>query len=411
VTEPTCPAIAAGEFWYRDAEVLAAELAIHGSQAVAGRAHKASQAVVTKWCGRLGVVPTGSHTSVEPGEPVDELEILRQRNRDLEKHARNLRQVDVAEERMLLRLEEAVTTAKPRYKPRALTKKALGKEPHEFALLFSDTHASEVVRSSETLGMNEYGWEIMLARMARLQEAVLTFADHRPYPISKLHVWMLGDMLSGDIHDELAQTNDRPGAEAAVQFGYDAAAWLEEFVPHFGKVSVVGVPGNHPRHSRKPAAKQAHNNADWTAYQVMRLYHRDNPAFEWNVPSAAFATTTAAERWRVLLMHGDGIRSTMPGVPWGGVVRRITTLEQQFAKSKQPLDYVCLGHFHTANTLDGVGVKTFLNGSVKGLDEWSLKMFGSGRHASQLLLTFHPGHGVTDVSLIDLQDNEPASER
>jgi hypothetical protein len=220
---------------------------------------------------------------------------------------------------------------------------------------------------------------------------------------------MLGDMLSGDIHDELAQTNEFPNEEATVQFALDGAEWLTGFEDHFGQISVAGVPGNHPRRAKKPTAKMAANNSDWTAYQMMRLYHRGNPKFEWQFPKAAYTVVTVAERWRTLLMHGDGIRSTMPGVPWGGVVRRITTLEQQFSKAKQPIDYVALGHFHTANALDGVGVKTFLNGSVKGLDEYSLRQFGSGRHPSQLLLTFHREHGISDVSYIDLEPQLPAS--
>jgi hypothetical protein len=124
----------------------------------------------------------------------------------------------------------------------------------------------------------------------------------------------------------------------------------------------------------------------------------------------AYQTVTVAGRWRTLLMHGDGIRSTMPGVPWGGVVRRITTLEQQFSKAKQPIDFVELGHFHTANTLDGVQARTFLNGSVKGLDEYSLKQFGSGRDACQLLLAFNKRRGWTGTFPLDLQGVTPASE-
>ena len=346
--------------------------------------------------------------TVEDGEPrVSEVEMLRQRNRELEQAVKAQRAEIVFDERVMTRLEESIPKRAPRYKPAAIRK--AGMDQHEVVLLFSDTHAGEVVSSGETLGMNEYSWPVMLRRMARLQASVLSYVQHRPYPINKLHVWFLGDMLSGEIHDELAQTNELCGAEATVQFALDAAAWLEEFTPHFAEIAVTGVPGNHPRRTQKPAAKRAHNNDDWLAYKMVELQLRDHPGFSFDFPIGAFATTTVADRWRCLLMHGDGIRSTMPGVPWGGVVRRITTLEQQFNKAKQPIDVVALGHFHTANALDGVGVKTFLNGSVKGLDEYSLKQFGSGRAPSQLLLTFHPRRGITDVSYLDLEDTQPAA--
>lgn len=343
--------------------------------------------------------------------PISQEEILRQRVKELESALRQTREADTYEERVLARLEGAAKARVPT-PIRKPSKRATGRSrpgAHEFALLFSDTHAGEVVKLEETLGMNEYNWKIMLERMARIRDAIISYQDHRAFPVRKLNIWMLGDMLSGSIHDELAQTNEMPDEEATVQFGYDCAGWLTDFLEHFEEVHVCGVPGNHPRKNKKPQAKQAHNNSDWTAYQFMQMLHRNTDRLSFEFPRAAFHTTTVADRWRALLMHGDGIRSTMPGVPWGGVVRRVTTLEQQFAKAKQPLDFVCLGHFHTANSLDGVGVKTFLNGNVKGLDEYSLKQFGSGRSPSQLLLTFHRDRGWTDTSSLDCEPTAPAA--
>lgn len=342
-------------------------------------------------------------------ETVSEADLLRARNKELEKAHKKQRAALVEEERVIQRLEAAFPHARAKYVPPRARKRTTN-DPHEAVLLFSDTHAGETVSLEETLGMNTYDWDVMLKRMARLQDSVLSFAAHRPYPISKLHVWFLGDMLSGSIHEELAQTNEMADAQATVQFAADSAEWLRGFAEHFDEIEVAGVPGNHPRRTRKPSAKRAANNDDWLAYQMIRIMLAGDSRFEFNFPAASYATTTVAERWKCLLMHGDGIRSSMPGVPWGGVVRRITTLEQQFAKAKQPLDYVALGHFHTANALDGVGVRTFLNGSVKGLDEYSLKAFGSGRAPSQLMLTFHKRRGVTDISLIDLEDQLPAGE-
>lgn len=398
--------------WWRDPEIIQRELAAHGTLRDAARAHGINPSTVSSSWSKLSLPslprgPRAAAVAAAVGEPVSEVETLRARNRELEQALRKTRVGEIQAERLLDTIRTSIRAVEPRFKPPKIRSSRVDEE--EAALLFSDTHASEVVRAEETLGMNAYDWDVMLDRMTRLQASMLSHLTHFSAPVRTLHLWCLGDMLSGDIHEELAKTNDRPGAQAAVDFGHELARFIEALVPHFEKIKVAGVPGNHPRATKKPSAKEAHNNGDWIAYKVCEALMGRHPSVSFQFPKAAYATVTVAERWRVLLMHGDGIRSSMPGVPWGGVVRRITVLEQQFAAAKQPIDYVCLGHFHTANALDGVGVETFLNGNVKGLDEYSLKQFGSGRRPAQRLITFHRKHGVTGMRWLNLTDHEPAA--
>lgn len=404
--------------WWCDKDLLKAAVDEHGTISAAARATGATQQTLNVWWRKHGFkpLPTGGSPKlrvVNPADEVNELELLRQRNRELENHQRRAREGEVTEERVIRRLEAAIERHGGPLPVRVQRPKParVREDETELALLFSDTHASEVVSGEETMGLNTYDWPTMLERMDALADAVVSHKQHFNGQIRKLNLWFLGDMLSGDIHEELAVTNDRPTAEAVVDFAYDVVRWIEDrFLGEFHQIEIAGVPGNHPRASKKPAAKLAHNNADWLTYKMMEALLRKQPGVRFSLRRGSFNTVTVADRWNVLLMHGDGIRSTMPGVPWGGVVRRITTLEAQFAKAKNPLDYVCLGHFHTANSLDGVHARTFLNGSVKGPDEYALKQFGHGRDASQLLLTFHRRRGWTGTLPIDLQAVTPAAE-
>jgi hypothetical protein len=229
---------------------------------------------------------------------------------------------------------------------------------------------------------------------------VLSFQEHRPYPVRKLHIWSLGDQLSGDIHDELVETNEIPLAEATVQFGLDGAEFVESFVPYFEKVSVAGIVGNHPRARRKPPAKRQFDNADWTALKIMEQALRRCPAVDFEVPKAPKWPVEVCNR-RILLMHGHGIRSTMPGVPWGGVMRRVGSLQNEYAAAGMPIDHFVLGHFHQSNVVQAGRI--VMNGSVKGIDEYSLQAFGGGSPPQQILLTFHPRRGLVDASIIDLE--------
>jgi hypothetical protein len=207
-----------------------------------------------------------------------------------------------------------------------------------------------------------------------------------------------------------------------VDFAYDATAWLQNFLtllletdslaPVEGKpvMNVAGVPGNHPRASKKPSAKLAHNNGDWLSYKMIEALLRNDPNYRFDFQRGGMNTQTVADRYRMLLMHGDGIRSSMPGVPWGGVTRRIISLEAQMTKARKPLDYVAMGHWHSPQSLSGIQSRTWINSSVKGPDEYSIKQFGQGHDASQTLLLFHPGRGHTGTFPLDLVEGQPAGE-
>lgn len=345
-------------------------------------------------------LPPGPVTIDQTGEEeVSEVEILRQRVKELEAASKRDRKADVYDERVVRAVEQSIIKGTPKYGPRAIPKSKATRTKHEFVLDWSDLHAGEVVSLEETGGLNEYNWEIMLQRLDRLREALFSYQANRPYPVRKLYIFALGDMLSGNIHEELEATNEIPLAEATVQLGIDGAEWIEAVAEEFGEVEVHGVVGNHPRAHKKPWAKQGYDNADWTAYRIMEAILKHNKRITFDIPKANQHRVTVSGRWTNLLWHGDGVRSSMPGVPWGGVSRRVNALRAQYAAAGMPIDYFHNGHFHMANAVEQGRI--IVNGSVKGVDEYSLKAFGGGQPPVQVLSTFHPERGLTDVSFLD----------
>lgn len=341
----------------------------------------------------------GRGESKAPAEEVSREEILEHRVKELEQVERKDRKNKVYDERIAQAVEAAVANRSSLYSPAAIPKAKASKTQHEFALNWSDLHAGEVVSLEETGGINSYDWETMLKRHDKLREALFSYQDNRPYPVQKLNVFALGDMLSGNIHDELMATNEIPLAEATVQLGLDGAEWLESLTERFPQIHVSGVVGNHPRAHKKPWAKQGFDNADWTAYHVMATALKKNPRITFDIPKANQHRILVAENWPLLLWHGDGVRSSMPGVPWGGVMRRVAALRNQYASVNQPVRYFNCGHFHTPNAVESGEI--ILNGSIKGPDEYSIKAFGGGRPPAQVLQTFHPQRGLTDVAFLD----------
>lgn len=406
--------------YWRDPDRLRALYEQHGSLTEISRQNggKPSPRVLCEWWGRHGFeeLPRGPKARKPlqprpPGAPVDDTEILRARNAELERFARDARASEVLEERVVRRITSALEERAALYRPRPVARDRRKATEQEFVALLSDLHAGEVVEDEATLGANAYDWPIMLARLDQYRASILSHREHFAAPVKRLHVAMLGDMVSGSIHDELAQTNELPDAEIVVQLAYDLTGWLEALAEEFTDVVVVGVGGNHGRLSKKPQAKRAQSSWDWVVYRMVEGLMRRHPRVSFRFPRAAFAEHVVCDRWRCLLLHGDGIRSTMPGVPWAGVERRKSSLQEQLLAVGRPFDYMMLGHFHTANSLDGVTAETYTNGSVKGADEYSIKQYGGGRPAKQRLVSFHPDRGATGMQWVDLQPKEPLVHR
>lgn len=352
---------------------------------------------------RQGIDANSKPQSVEAvklDEEISEVEILTQRVKELEAANRKDRKAAVMDERITQAVIDATKGRTTNYKPASYSKSK--KDKHEFVLLWSDTHAGEIVSSEETNGMNAYDWDIMIKRMDKLRKSVISYQQNRPYNIEKLHILALGDMLSGNIHAELEATNEIPLADATVQFGIDNAEFVESFTEYFPEVQFSGIVGNHPRAHKKPWAKQGYDNADWTAYNISKIILRKNDRINFDIPKANQHITEICDRWNFLAFHGDSIRSSMPGVPWGGVMRRVNALQASYSGSGRPIDMFVCGHFHSAAMVQSDAGQIAMNGSVKGVDEYSLKAFGGGRPPQQLLLTVHPDNGLTDVSMLDL---------
>jgi len=272
---------------------------------------------------------------------------------------------------------------------------------HRFVLQYSDTHAAEVVNPEEINGINAYNWDIMLRRHDKLQQSVLSFRENRPYPVDMLHILGCGDAVTGDIHDELRVTNELTLSETCIQLGLDMAEWVEGFIPYFKSIRIDAVVGNHGRRAKKPQMKQAFDNFDWITYQVMKQRLARYESVTVNAPKATMVPVMVFDR-RILLCQGDGVQSSMVGVPWGGIIRRSKELDRQYVAIGLPIDHYAIGHWHEANVI-GQG-RILVNGSVKGPDEYGLMRHGGGAPAMQLLHTFHPRRGITDTSYLNLQD-------
>lgn len=396
--------------FYRDKARLKAEVAKFDSLTACAEAHGLSQTTLSKWWRKLGLPPLAQGAKPRittartlPGTKVSREELLEQEVKELRAHLAVARKLEVFDAKALAVLERNVTSldaADPFYEPTEVSTDT-DLTTHTHVLQYSDLHAAEVVSYEAMNGLNEYNWEIMDERHERLARAIRSFKKNRPYPIDDLHIWGLGDMVTGDIHDELRETNEIIITEAATKLGYYMAEFIAtELVPLYKNIYIDAVVGNHGRTTRKPEFKSATKNWDWIAYKIMELRLAEFEQVVINLPTS-FETVVQVYDKNVLLFHGDGIPTNMPGVPWGGIARRTKEQSATYAAMGIHLDHFACGHYHEANV---TGQKRILmNGSLKGPDEYGLKRYGGGQPACQLLHTFHPTRGLVGTDFLVVQ--------
>ena len=95
--------------------------------------------------------------------------------------------------------------------PSWLAPKGGGKKKHAtLTLLLSDTHFDEVVKPEEVAGLNAYDRRIAELRLKLWADNATKMARHYLSGVTYdgVVVMLGGDIFSGDIHEELAQTNE-----------------------------------------------------------------------------------------------------------------------------------------------------------------------------------------------------------
>lgn len=334
----------------------------------------------------------------QPGDDVSREEALESEVKELRALARRDRKDEVQRERLAAAIEGAlVDVPPPRRVGPAPVRRLHGKEEphHRQMVLLSDWHGGEVVDPESINNLNAYNWEIMEERVEEVIAAMLSHKANSP-ALTGLDIALLGDMTSGNAHRELAETNEFPLAVQGVKMGHLIGQTIERLVEHYTNIRVVSVVGNHPRLPQKPASKNVHDNMDWVSAMIAREFLSEHPTVQFSVPTGGAALHTIAGR-TMYVWHSDGVRSSMPGVPWGGIMRRINEIRRSYT-GKQ-IDYWACGHWHQANCMVDLGL--FMNGSLIGRNEWGIKSFGGGSDPTQVLLTFSEKHRwLTDARFL-----------
>jgi hypothetical protein len=234
-------------------------------------------------------------------------------------------------------------------------------------VLASDWHVEEEVLAKTVNGLNRYNPDVAKKRAKKFFQGVLRLTNmaRATTQVKDLVLWLGGDFITGWIHEEFQESNDRGPVEAA-WFAEDLLSSGLTFLQEHGEFERILVPcsmGNHGRLTKERRfAKPRGSNLEAGIYRNLAHLH---PEIEFIRPEGA-VTYADIYGLRVRFTHGDlaTYRGGMTGLR--APLKRLGT---ELDKARRA-DLTCIGHFHQ---LTGAGDWLLANGSLIGYSAYSMR--------------------------------------
>ena len=265
---------------------------------------------------------------------------------------------------------------------------------HSAIAVLSDWHWEETVFKDQTLGLNEYSPEIARRRAKHTFQKIAEYYDRYTVQAEELIVAVLGDMITGFIHEELEETNSLSPMQAMFEVLEVLVSGLE-FLSKETKSKKILVPccfGNHSRTTKKRRVKtEWRHSYEYAMYERMQALFAKHPKIRIKTAKGYFNYVDCQQRV-IRFHHGHSIKFC-GGV--GGITIPVNKKIARWDISRRA-DLDVFGHFH--GHLEGG--KWFCNGSLIGVTEYSLDLGCDPAKPTQGFIVYDRAYGVRTVARI-----------
>ncbi len=276
-------------------------------------------------------------------------------------------------------------------------REAKGHESAAVAVL-SDWHVEEKVDPRTVSELNEFNLEIADKRIEKATKAILRLTDiergGRDIPVLVLAI--LGDLMTGYIHEELREENELSPTQTIL--------WLRErlfkminTIRKEGGFEQIVIPcsiGNHGRTTIKPRHSTAYKNSyEWLLYKLLEQEITDGVT--WFIGESYHTYLNIYDKI-FRLHHGDGLKYQ------GGIGGLTIPVEKAIAawNKGRHADLDIFGHWHTSQQ----NPKWISNGSLVGANSYSISIKAPYEPPQQTYFLFDAKRGRTGTWPIFLED-------
>jgi len=284
-------------------------------------------------------------------ENLDMISALKVENQKLRKQLEKTRVSGGDEQLLFERIEESIKDVLPELKfvnEKWTGNSSFKKNEHGTAVLhISDWH----IGSKENVnGFNNFNYEIACERVKTLANKYIGWTKmHRAmYDIDELVIIATGDMISGDIHEELLRTNEFSVPEQCVKAATLIAKLTNSLSPLFKKVRVEYiVADNHSRTTKKIQFGDGKNSYNYLVGYMSKILLSNVKNVEFNL-YPEIQKVIQVEKLRYLITHGNCVRGGFAGIPFYSMQRKVgaeAAVRMNMGDSYH-FDKIVMGHYH-----------------------------------------------------------------
>lgn len=243
----------------------------------------------------------------------------------------------------------------------------------------SDIHIGENVDPDTVNGLNEYNVEIAKESMWNIARSIvkLVKSESKRVTIRNIVIALLGDNITGYIHEELVEANSlSPTEETRVvkKLLIEVIKYIADSYP-FERIIIPCSKGNHGRTTKRKKFATAYKNSyEWMMYWDIKDYFElagyDN--IEFIIDKSSYTYVEIYDKVN-RFCHGDHFRYG------GGFSGILIPLSKWLRNVNRQIDADCtfMGHWHQYHGL-AQSWGCVVNGSVMGTNTFALELGFSG---------------------------------
>lgn len=329
--------------------------------------------------GVKGTAPAAQEVKpVEPLSPAQKVEIEKEKVKAKQSGVEEQLRIALATNVELQNTIDALTGIKERTPQITLIVPKVPSGTSESVAVFvgSDFHGEEKVLAAHTGYKNEFNLEICDQRITRFWQGQYRLFDimRRDTTIKQVVLALLGDFISGSIHEDLAESNLLPPTDAMywVQCRIvSGIKFLLEQMPSDTEILVVCHSGNHGRMTKKQRGNtEAGNSLERFMYFQLRDYFAGEPRLKFQIAEGYHTFTHFFDgKYIVRWHHGHAINY---GGGLGGITIPVNKAIDNWNKA-QRANLDVFGHFHQF-----IDAGNFVcNGSLIGYNDFAVRIKAS----------------------------------